>query len=715
MKRRNKFLSVLIVVVMVFSLLPMGQIADYDFVGLFGKVFAADVVNSGTCGDNLTWTFDSNGLLSIDGAGDMIDFPLNNTYAAPWSLYSNSIKSVKIGDNVTSIGAYAFQFCNTLTSIHIGKSVTEIRSRPVNGSRTIVSYSVSENNPVYSNDSHGVLFNKDKSELICYPCSNASSSYSIPNSVKVVGKESFLNSDKLESVDIPNSVTAIEESAFEGCYSLTSVTFGNSIVSIGASAFESCSKLPFINIPASVKTIGEHAFRSTKISEVTIPNSVLSIGQYAFFYCLQLESVTIGSSVSFIGKKAFGACYNLESITVSNNNPYFLNDERGVLYNKEKTQLIQYPTGNSAASYVIPGSVTTVEEDAFNNCDFESISIPDSITSIIPNMFEYCRNLKSVVIPWSVSFIGGSAFMYCDALEMATIFNRNCYIVDDPFTFYSCPKICGYPGSTAEQYALKYDKTFVELSCDHNRTERKNAVEPSCIDGYTGDLYCNDCGKLIEEGEPIPATGIHKWSKWVNFDIYSANAYRIHYCEICGAHEQESIAPRTFDTDGSFINKSDGVEVDFPSGAFPEGTKMNTQHWSRSDVENDNILEAWYIEFEKDGEEVQPTKPVILKLKLPNGIHESMLPYLTLWHYYNGEWIRMETWFEDGYICTITDCFSPFAVNFGEVPDESYFNDSGSNDNVCKWCGETHNGILGKITQLFHNILFFFAHLFGRM
>ncbi len=91
-------LSLLLVVVMAFTLLPTVS-------------HAAEIVDSGTCGANLTWTLDSEGLLTISGTGDMTDYSsdyyLSNEYS-PFHSFAKSITTVVLEDGITSIGGFAF-------------------------------------------------------------------------------------------------------------------------------------------------------------------------------------------------------------------------------------------------------------------------------------------------------------------------------------------------------------------------------------------------------------------------------------------------------------------------------------------------------------------------------------------------------------------------------------------------------------------------------
>ena len=213
--------------------------------------------------------------------------------------------------------------------------------------------------------------------------------------VTSIGNDAFYDCYSLTSITIPDSVTIIGDYAFEDCTSLTSVTIGNSVTSIGYAAFCACDSL----------------------TSITIPDSVTSIGDWAFSYCDSLTSITIPDSVTSIGDYAFLRCGSLANITVDSANTAFSSDKYGVLFNKDKTELIQYPIGNTRTSYKIPDSVTSIGSYAFKYCtSLTSVEIGDSVTSIGDWAFDGCDSLTSITIPDSVTSIGYYAFSGCDSL-----------------------------------------------------------------------------------------------------------------------------------------------------------------------------------------------------------------------------------------------------------------------------------------------------------
>ncbi len=350
MKKSKKILSVLLALIMIISVIPMSSIT----------VSAAET--SGACGENLTWTFDeSTGTLTISGTGAMSDYEYVGT--TPWSHINSNIKAVVINNGVTTIGVgaffeclnllnviipdsvkqidgyafykctnlvnitipdsvntigdKAFSFCSSLTYVTIPDSVTTIGVGAFCYCNSLTSIEVDSNNPYYSSNEDGVLFNKDKTTLVQYPAGNIRTSYTIPDCVVTIGRDAFTRCNSLTSVIIGGNVTTIGKYAFSDCNYLENITVGNKVTEIGTCAFFYCTSLTGITIPDSVTTIGYNAFEHcTSLTSITIPDSVTTIGNFAFACCISLENVIIGQGVKTLGKNAFTDCYNLKSVMI---------------------------------------------------------------------------------------------------------------------------------------------------------------------------------------------------------------------------------------------------------------------------------------------------------------------------------------------------------------------------------------------------------------
>ena len=215
--------------------------------------------------------------------------------------YSNTITNLVIPksfiDNgteykVVGIGNRAFFNCTSLTSITIPSSVTSIGSYQVFGrSMSLNSITVDSTNTSFRSI-NGILFDKNKSTIICFPAGKSDTSYNIPDTVTKVGNYAFDNCISLASINIPDSVTTIGTDAFSTCRLLTSINIPDSVTTIGARAFNFCNNLSSIIIPNKVTTIDYGVFYGcTSLTSVIIPSSVRSIVNYAFYNCTSLTTV----------------------------------------------------------------------------------------------------------------------------------------------------------------------------------------------------------------------------------------------------------------------------------------------------------------------------------------------------------------------------------------------------------------------------------------
>ena len=236
---------------------------------------------------------------------------------------------------------------------------------------------------------------------------------------------------------IKEGVRIICDNAFQFCSSLNSVVIPDSVTSIGAWAFDGCESLDDIVIPDGVTSIGDYAFNGCEsLTGIVIPDSMTSIGTWTFCGCESLTNISIPKSVICLnGNPFFNWHGKLDCLS-----PYFIYDNK-VLFNKDKSKIITFRDKNTT-SYVIPDSVTSIENGAFYGCSFlNSVLIPKSVISIGEGAFEFCSSLSSVVLPDGVTSIGKSAFRGCRSLSDIVIPDGVTSIGD--YAFNGCESLTG--------------------------------------------------------------------------------------------------------------------------------------------------------------------------------------------------------------------------------------------------------------------------------
>ena len=171
-------------------------------------VQAATVVENGSCGTNVKWSLDSDGLLTISGTGSMTNY--TGASAVPWYSYRNSVKKVAVKIGVESVGTYAFSVCKSMTTCTIADSVSTVATRAFS------------------------------------ECTSLKSLY-IGSGIHVVGSYSFYKCTALETVEIFGDTLStgatIGDYAFYGCTGMTGLSLGFGVVEIGNHSFDGCTSL----------------------------------------------------------------------------------------------------------------------------------------------------------------------------------------------------------------------------------------------------------------------------------------------------------------------------------------------------------------------------------------------------------------------------------------------------------------------------------------
>lgn len=225
-------------------------IAELVATGYSETVSAVDEKNgiSGNYSENITWTLDEDGVLTLSGEGEIPDL----TESAPWSSRRADIQTIIVEDGITSIGKDVFIGLEDLTSVSLPKGIKSI------------------------------------SDNAFYKCINLKT-INFPDGLERIGSDAFFGC-QIESIALPESLTEIGERAFYNCR-FTSAIIPDNVNSIGECAFSYCTELENITIPDTVSNIDGAFTHCKKLKEVKIPSSVEKIREDTFFACTQLETI----------------------------------------------------------------------------------------------------------------------------------------------------------------------------------------------------------------------------------------------------------------------------------------------------------------------------------------------------------------------------------------------------------------------------------------
>lgn len=442
---------------------------DYIITSISGEAFFG-------CRNLITVSIPAS-VISIGTQAFNYCYNLGNIYVA-----ENNINFVSVeGVLYDKIEGSLLQIPGAKVSITLPEFVTSINGTiPFNGCNKLENIFVNENNLLF-NSNDGILYDKEFETLIKCPLAKQSATL------------------------IPNSVTTIQQHAFYECYKLMAVDLPNSLIVIESYAFNSCSSL----------------------TQLTIPDSVISIGDSSFSNCRSLISLTIPESVLKIGRDIFGGCYSLENIFVNENNPNYTSVE-GVLYDKNISILIRCPENKS--SILIPETVSKIGDSAFYGNNLTELIIPNSVTELGHQVFNYCSSLVNIILSNSLTEIPSNTFDYCTSLEnlelgnSIEIINSNAIQMCSSLTSLTLPETIRILGSGI----LTGCESLIYITCLANQVP---LIGQDCFNGISSDaiLYV-----------PAESVNDYKDSQWSDY-----------FKEIKPIDEED--IPETFYADGYYF------------------------------------------------------------------------------------------------------------------------------------------------------------------
>ncbi len=409
------------------------------------------------------------------------------------------IPSEIFGYPVITVAENAFNDVNKVTSIFIPATLVALNDIAE------AKYTVDKNNPVYSSDDNGILFNKNKTELIKYPYSISAEYYDMPDSVNTIAKNAFYRCTNLKTLTFSEAITTIKERTFVNC-SFDSITIPDTVTVIESCAFNDCS-FNELHIGKGVERIYSlnneapafYSIRNLKTINVSPENQFFCNDENGVLYTKDMKSLllypqgstienfTVPSTVEIIASpfgtiEAGGTITNLkilnipenvkeisstfkyvtslEKINVGAGNYYYSSNEHGMLFDKNKTVLVSIPAACSIKNYTIPDTVADIGNAFYGCTKIENVTMSDSVVSWSLEAFSGCKSLKSIKLSSGLINIPTKAFQSCQNLESILIPDSVISIDGMAFAYCQNLKNIYYTSSSEDWENIVIDSTY---------------------------------------------------------------------------------------------------------------------------------------------------------------------------------------------------------------------------------------------------------------
>ncbi|MBQ7638898.1 MAG: leucine-rich repeat protein [Clostridia bacterium] len=446
-------------------------------------VFAGETVEKGQIGDNVFYTLDDEGTLTISGEGATYDYfewdsPLAfradvmravieegvTGIGVSLFMYDWNLAQVELPDSLRSVGDDAFSRC-ALSQLDIPAGVEHIGTAAFAANTALTAVNVADGSTHFTSVD-GVLFTALLDVLVLYPAAKTNAQYTVPEGVTEIGDYAFYEAENLESVVLPEGLTRIGALAFYGCTALAEINVPESVSEVGNYAFEDTPW--YKSLPDGIIYIGpillEYRGDMPENTVIEIKDGTTSIASSAFAYQRNLTGVSIPDSVTSLGAWAFQDCIALteaelpDTLVNIGSGAFFNSGLTSVVIPDGVTDILEYtfcncealtditlPSGLKAIGLsaisnctaleqiTLPEGIETVGESSFNGSAIKSITVPESVTDLQLWAFANCESLEKAVVLCEPERLESGMFINCTSLKEVTLPNSITYIGESAF------------------------------------------------------------------------------------------------------------------------------------------------------------------------------------------------------------------------------------------------------------------------------------------
>ena len=356
-------------------------------------------------------------LIAYKGKSKIVRVPEGITTIGASAFWNNTyVEEIVLPQSLKRLGGDCFYYCTNLKAVNIPSEVWIMGNNPFAGCPDL---EITNESPYFILE-NGVLYNRDKTNLIHYTIRKTDKEFVVPDGVTCLGKHCFFACDTLEKITVAKSVIRFENNPFSGCTKLMVV-----------------NKSPYYHFENGViynkfKTTIIGCLNGSQIDRLVIPETVTLISRNSFWNCKGVKSILITKNVDRIGYNPFAGAENL---LLESESPLFIAED-GIIYDCEKTHMLCATNRAVGSVFRVPDGITHINRGVFSGCsDLEKIDL-NGVTYIDKSSFTCCTSLREVYIPDSVTYIGEWVFSYCKNLSFIFI-SKKTFI--DKNAFNECP------------------------------------------------------------------------------------------------------------------------------------------------------------------------------------------------------------------------------------------------------------------------------------